>query len=92
MIIESDAKALIQTIRKELNHKFSLECILSDIETLARGLESVTFEFVYRGSNCAAHSVVKYVFKEGRNFVWDCIGPDFLFNILAHDVKLSIYL
>ncbi|XP_028953894.1 uncharacterized protein [Malus domestica] len=48
MIVEFDAKVLIQMIRKELSHEFSLECILGDIETLACGLELVTFEFVSR--------------------------------------------
>lgn len=61
-------------------------------KTLERGLELVTFEFVYRGSNRGAHSVAKYVFNEGQGFVWDCIGPNFLFNIFAHDVNLSIRL
>lgn len=32
VIVESDAKVLIQMIRKELTHKFSLECILGDIK------------------------------------------------------------
>lgn len=91
VIVESDAKVIIQMIKKELTHKFSLECILGHIETLACGLESVTFDYVSRESNHAAHSVAKYVFKEGRVF-WDCIGPDFLFNILVHDVNLSIRL
>ncbi|KAM1792323.1 hypothetical protein ACFX12_036188 [Malus domestica] len=90
--IESDAKAIIQMIRNETTPDFSLECTLGDIETLARGLESVTFDFVSRESNRAAHSVAKYVFQEGKEFVWDRIEPDFLFNILAQDVNLSIQL
>lgn len=87
VIIESDAKLIIQMIRKELPTDYSLECILGNIETLAR---SLTFEFVPRKSNLVAHSVAKYVFKEGHNFVWDCIGPEFLFNILAKDVNICI--
>ncbi|KAM1776821.1 hypothetical protein ACFX11_043570 [Malus domestica] len=79
-------------IRSEITLDFSLECTFGDIETLTRGLESVTFDFVSRESNRAVHSVAKYVFQEGRDFVWDCIGPEFLFNILAQDVKLSILL
>ena len=43
-----------------------------------------------RECNSAAHSVAKYVFKEGRDFGWDCIGPEFLFNILAQDVNISL--
>ncbi|CAN6713293.1 unnamed protein product [Malus baccata var. baccata] len=92
MAIELDAKNIIQMIRNETTPDCNLECTLGDIVTLARGLESVTFDFVSRESNRAAHSVAKYVFLEGKDFVWDHIGPDFLFNILAQDVNLSIRL
>ncbi|CAN6562972.1 unnamed protein product [Malus baccata var. baccata] len=90
VIIESDAKVIIQMIRHELAFDFSLECILGDIEVLARRLRSVSFSAVPRESNAAAHSVAKFVFKEGSTFEWDCIGPEFLFNILAQDVNLPI--
>ncbi|CAN6681306.1 unnamed protein product [Malus baccata var. baccata] len=53
---------------------------------------TVSFAFVPREGNRAAHSMAKYAFKEGRSFSWDCIGPEFLFNILAKDVNLSIRL
>ncbi|CAN6723391.1 unnamed protein product [Malus baccata var. baccata] len=90
VVIESDAKVIIQMIRHELAHDFSLECILGDIEVLVRRLRSVSFSSVPRESNVAAHSVAKFVFNEGHEFGWDCIGPEFLFNILAQDVNLSI--
>ncbi|XP_028945645.1 uncharacterized protein [Malus domestica] len=64
--IESDAKNIIQMLRNETTPDFSLECTFGDIATLARGLESVTFDFVSRESNRAAHSVAKYVFQEGK--------------------------
>ena len=90
IIFETDAKAIVQMLRKEAPTDFSLECILGDIETLARGFTSVSFDFVSRECNYAAHSVAKYVLKEGRDFVWDCIGPEFLFNTLANDVNISL--
>ncbi|KAM1010255.1 hypothetical protein ACFX2I_045687 [Malus domestica] len=90
VVIESDAKVIIQMLRHELPHDFSLECILGDIEVLVRRLRSVSFSSVPRESNVAAHSVAKFVFKKGHEFGWDCIGPEFLFNILAQDVNLSI--
>ncbi|KAM2202360.1 hypothetical protein ACFX1X_001183 [Malus domestica] len=92
VVIESDAKVIIQMIRHELDHDFSIECILGDIEVLAHRLRSVSFSYVPRESNAAAHSVAKFVFKEGREYGWDCIGPEFLFNILAQDVNLSIHI
>ncbi|KAM1345849.1 hypothetical protein PS2_034947 [Malus domestica] len=92
IIIESDASTIIMMLKKEILVDFSMECILDDIEILAQKLRSVSFAFVPREGNRAAHSVAKYVFKEGRSFSWDCIGPEFLFNFLAKDVNLSIRL
>ncbi|KAM2615219.1 hypothetical protein TB2_029752 [Malus domestica] len=92
VIIESDAKLIIQMIRKEVSVDCNLDGVLGDIEILARMLTSVTFAFVSRESNHAAHLVAKHVFKEGRDIIWDCIGPEFLFNTLAKDVNLLIRL
>ncbi|CAN6724078.1 unnamed protein product [Malus baccata var. baccata] len=92
IIIESDASSVIKMIKKEVLVDFSIECILGDIEVLVHKLRNVSFAFVPREGNRVAHSVAKYVFKEGRSFSWDCIGPDFLFNFLAKDVNLSIRL
>ncbi|CAN6678861.1 unnamed protein product [Malus baccata var. baccata] len=83
---------IIHMIRKEVSGDFNLDCVLGDIKILARKLTSVTFAFVPRESNQAAHLVAKYVFKEGRDFTWDNVGPVFLFNTLAKDVKLLIRL
>lgn len=55
-----------------------------------RSLTFVTFALVPRECNHVAHSVAKFVFKEGRDFIWDCIGLECLFNILAQDVNISI--
>lgn len=90
VVVESDAKVIIQMIRKEVSWDYNLESILGDIEILARRMTSVRFSYVPRESNGAAHSVAKYVFHKGSNFVWDCIGPEFLFNILAKDVNIPI--
>ncbi|XP_050141157.1 uncharacterized protein LOC126617159 [Malus sylvestris] len=65
VFVESDAKLIIQMIRKEVSADFSLDCVLGDIKILARKLTLVTFAFVPRESNHAAHLVAKYVFKEG---------------------------
>ncbi|KAM2863473.1 hypothetical protein FF1_022242 [Malus domestica] len=92
VVIESDAKLIIQMIRKEVTVDCNLDCVLGDIEILAQKLTSVTFAFVPRESNHAAHLVAKHVFKEGRDIIWDCIGPEFLFNALAKDVNLLIRL
>ncbi|XP_070679310.1 uncharacterized protein [Malus domestica] len=90
VIIESDAKTIVQMIRNELTQDFRLECLLGDIEFLARRMQAVVFIFVSRESNKAAHLVTKYVGEKGRDFVWDCIGPEFLFNTLAQDINLPL--
>lgn len=56
---------IIQMLRKELPYDFSLECILGDIEILARRLMYVSFAFVSKESNHVAHSVAKFELKEG---------------------------
>lgn len=55
IIIKSDAKVVIQMLRKEVSYDYNFECILDDIEILARRLTSVTFAFVPRESNRAVH-------------------------------------
>ncbi|KAM2417384.1 hypothetical protein ACFX1W_024235 [Malus domestica] len=92
LVVESDAWVIIQMLRKEMQPNFSLECILGDIESLVQHMRSVTFAFVPREGNGAAHSVAKFVFQEKKTFLWDFIGPEFLFNILAQDINLSIRL
>ena len=90
VIIESDAKSIIQMLRKETPIDYSLESILSDIKFLAQNLTGVSFVFVSRKCNLAAHSVAKYALKEGQVFECDCIGQEFLFNILAQEVNIHI--
>ena len=90
VIIESDAKPIVQMIRKEIAFDYRIDCILGDIEVLARKIPSVEFVFVPRVGNLAAHSVAKFVSKSGKAYVWDCIGPEFLFNVLAQDINISL--
>ena len=44
---------------------------------------TVSFEIVRREGNQAAYSVAAFIQKIGGSFRWDCIGPEFIFNILA---------
>ncbi|KAM1790955.1 hypothetical protein ACFX12_034974 [Malus domestica] len=92
VIIESDALVIIKMLSKVSPQDYSIECILGDIEILVQRLMSVTFSFVPRESNLAAHSVAKFALQQGGDYVWDCIGAKFLFNILAHDVNIPIRL
>ncbi|CAN6711155.1 unnamed protein product [Malus baccata var. baccata] len=92
LVVESDTRVIVQMLRKEMQPDFNLDCILSDIERLVQSMRSVTFAFVPREVNGAAHSVAKFVFREGKTLLWNCIGLEFLFNILAQDINLSICL
>ncbi|CAN6698381.1 unnamed protein product [Malus baccata var. baccata] len=88
----SAIRCALLMLKKESTQDYSIECILGDIETLVQRLTTVTFAFAPRESNRAAHSVAKYAFQQGGDFVWNCIGPEFLFNILAQDVNIPIRL
>ncbi|KAM1118763.1 hypothetical protein PS1_043450 [Malus domestica] len=90
VVIESDALVFIQMLKKESTPDYSIECILGDIELLVQRLTSVMFSFVPRESNRAAYSVAKFAFQKGSDFLWDCIGPEFMFNVLTHDVNIYI--
>ncbi|KAM1116218.1 hypothetical protein TB2_006645 [Malus domestica] len=74
VVIESNALVIIQMLKKESTHDYSFECILGDIELLVQRLTSMTFSFVPRESNRAAHSVAKFSFQKGGDFVWDCMS------------------
>ncbi|KAM1236702.1 hypothetical protein ACFX2G_038532 [Malus domestica] len=90
--IESDAQVLLQMINKEIEVNADLECLLFDIDSLVKHIEDVKIGFVPQGSNLAAHTVASFTAKYGGPFVWDEIGLEFLFNILAMDVNISIRL
>ena len=92
VFIESNAKTIVQMITKERVWDYRLDSILGDIEDIARKIPSVEFSFVPRAGNLAAHSVAKYVAKSGSAHLWDCIGPEFLFNILAQDIDIPLRL
>ncbi|KAM2209549.1 hypothetical protein ACFXTI_025394 [Malus domestica] len=66
-----------------INHRFNHVSVESDAKLIIQMLKE---------SNHAAHLVAKYVFKAGRDFIWDCVGPAFLFHALAKDVNLMICL
>lgn len=77
IIVVSDAKIVLNMITREL------QLGAADVGVL---------EFAYspHRANNTAHVVASDVYKTEENVMWDCIGPDFLFNILAEDVNISI--
>ncbi|CAN6585727.1 unnamed protein product [Malus baccata var. baccata] len=75
----AEASAIRYALLACIDHGFNDIIIESDASLIIKMLKKEV------EGNRAAHSVAKYAFKEGRSFSWDCIGPDFLFNILAKD-------
>ena len=81
---------IIRMVNGEYVIDATLECFLHDIRFLASQLGRVTFAFVKRHGNDAAYDVALYVTSHGGAFRWNAIGPEFLFNILAEDVNITI--
>lgn len=89
------AEAVAQEVVRMINRRMfidALEGILHDIWHLASVMESEEYVFSHRVTNRAAHTVAAFMQSVGRTFIWNCISPDFLFNILIKDVNLSIKL
>ncbi|RXH74846.1 hypothetical protein DVH24_029567 [Malus domestica] len=88
--IESNAQGLIRMLNEEYVIDATLECLLHDIRVLASQVGRVSFVFVKRKGNVAAHAVASHVTLKRGSFCWDAHGPEFLFNILAEDVNIPI--
>ncbi|KAB2623437.1 ribonuclease H protein [Pyrus ussuriensis x Pyrus communis] len=81
--IETDAKTIMQMINKETGTEASLEDIIHDIWKLAQTFQNATLTYAHRECNHAARAVASYVSKDGSVHLWYCIGPHFIFNIIA---------
>ncbi|KAB2626007.1 hypothetical protein D8674_017667 [Pyrus ussuriensis x Pyrus communis] len=88
--VESDSLMLIRMINKEYAIDATLKRFIYDIGLLVTQLRRVRLMFVKRNGNAAAHTFASYVASHGGAFRWDVLGPEFLFNILAEDVNVSI--
>ncbi|KAM2449128.1 hypothetical protein PS1_019258 [Malus domestica] len=88
--IESDSQGLISMINGEYVVDATLEGLLYDIRALASQVGRVSFVFVKRKGNAAAHAVALHLTGMSGAFCWDAHGPEFLFNILAEDVNIPI--
>ncbi|CAN6711247.1 unnamed protein product [Malus baccata var. baccata] len=89
--VESGSQSLIRMINRQMGRDAILG-VLFDIDSLAMHFDFVKFGFAMREGNFATYKVASFATKHGGEFIWDEIGPDFLFNILATDVNLVIQL
>ncbi|RXI04810.1 hypothetical protein DVH24_039084 [Malus domestica] len=65
-------------------------CRRIERHNLAQTFQNAMFTYAHQKCNHAAHVVASYVSKDGGVYLWDYIGPDFIFDILAEDVNISI--
>lgn len=69
------------------------EGLLYDIMFLSQLLQAVMFSFAPRTCNRGAHAVASFVSRRRGCCFWDFLDmPEWLFDILASDVNLSIRL
>ncbi|CAL8178189.1 unnamed protein product [Prunus armeniaca] len=90
LIVESDTQTGILMLTGQIAVVSDLEGIIFDIKHLVASLSRVSFVFAPKACNKAAHTVAGFVSKQEGNHVWDDFGTDWLFNILASDVNLTI--
>ncbi|XP_008392737.1 uncharacterized protein [Malus domestica] len=88
--IESDALSLINMINGECSIDANLECFIFYIQNLVSQIREVKFMHVQRSGNLAAHAMTSYATWHGGSFMWNAYDSEFLFNILAEDVNVSI--
>ncbi|CAN6715417.1 unnamed protein product [Malus baccata var. baccata] len=96
---ETDSKVLVDMINGVLVPKADLEGILWDMNHIRQQLSSVKFMFTPCACNGTAHQVASYITSvcvcvcvgEGGFHMWDRFEPEWLFNILASDVHISIH-
>ncbi|RXH90132.1 hypothetical protein DVH24_032489 [Malus domestica] len=60
-----------------------LEGVLFDMDCLAMDFHFVKLGFVPRDGNFAFHEVISFATKHGGKLLWNEIGRNFFFNILA---------
>lgn len=68
----------------------NLEGILFYVSLTASQIDEVKSLFVPRSGNLVAYSAASFVALHDDSYLWDAIGPDFLFNIIAKDVNIAI--
>ena len=88
--IETDSKVLVDMLTGTISTDAAMESIIWDIYNLQSQLCSVQFLFTPLSCNEAAHLVASHVIRMGGHHVWDWLEPEWLFNVLASDVDISI--
>ncbi|BFG14968.1 hypothetical protein CerSpe_012420 [Prunus speciosa] len=92
MMVETDCKQLVAMLHGHMKTDTTIDGIIHDIKVLASHVGQVSFTFVNRRCNAAAHLVAAHVSRMGGKFNWDQLWPEWLFDTLAADVNIPIRL
>ncbi|BFG35056.1 hypothetical protein CerSpe_213300 [Prunus speciosa] len=92
MMVETDCKQLVAMLHGTMKTDTTIDDIIHDIKLLASHVDHVSFTFVNRRCNAAAHLVAAHVSRVGGKFKWDQLWPEWLFDTLAANVNIPIRL
>ncbi|CAL8082678.1 unnamed protein product [Prunus armeniaca] len=92
MMVETDSKQLVAMLHGNMKTDTAIDGIIHDIKLLACQVGQISFTFVNRRCNAAAHLVAAHVSRVGGEFKWDQLWPEWLFDTLAADVNITIRL
>ncbi|GJY66125.1 ribonuclease H protein [Tanacetum coccineum] len=83
--IESDSKLAVSFASSEADPPWAVDAIVDDIKLWASQL-ALSFLWVNRNCNLAAHHVAKVAFSSHVNFVWDVTFPVEITSIARRDI------
>ncbi|BFG22886.1 hypothetical protein CerSpe_091590 [Prunus speciosa] len=90
--VESDSLLLIRMLCGDWKMDTSVEAIIFDIKQLVMHLQQCVFMYAPRLCNKAAHKIAAFVSRVGGIHTCDDLWPEWIFDILASDVNLTIRL
>ncbi|KAL6289403.1 hypothetical protein ACE6H2_006913 [Prunus campanulata] len=90
--VEYDSLLLIRMLCGDWKIDTSVEAIIFDIKQLVVHLQQCVFMYAPRLCNKAAHKIAAFVSRVGGIHTWDDLWPEWIFDILARDVNLTIRL
>ncbi|KAL6284105.1 hypothetical protein ACE6H2_015034 [Prunus campanulata] len=90
--VESDSLQIIRMLCGTWKIDMAVEAIIFDIKHLVGQLEHCVFLYTPRHCNKAAHKIAAFVSRVGGIHTWDDLWPEWIFDILASDVNLTIRL
>ncbi|GKF91711.1 ribonuclease H protein, partial [Tanacetum coccineum] len=85
VVVESDSKVAISLACAQVDPPWSLSANVVDIKVRASQF-GISFSWVKRDCNLAAHTVAKLAFRSYKNFVWNGSFPDVITSVVRSDM------